>query len=336
MSRVNCAFGGRASRRGFTLVELLVVIAIIGVLIALLLPAVQQAREAARRMQCTSNMKQLGLAVHNFHDTYDKMVPLAIAKEGHSAFTLLLPYLEQDNLYNQLDTMGQPDQGISLTALTSDGAKGLSVFMCPSRSAREMNGNGGGHYQGTGFAAYDYGILTYHGGNTGWDEWNLHNDASQSNQRQALRMAKTNFNHVPNLDAETVTTWSGRDSFARVTDGLSNTALFAEKHVPAEKLGACCTPENGERDGVIFNFGSWGRAHGVLLPVRGRGFARGPQDAIYNLHNAGEPQLGSWHSGNVVNMLMADGAVQTIAPTLSQVVLERLVMCNDGEVNSIP
>ena len=116
------------------------------------------------------------------HDTYDKMVPLAIAKEGHSAFTLLLPYLEQDNLYNQLDTMGQPDQGISLTALTSDGAKGLSVFMCPSRSAREMNGNGGGHYQGTGFAAYDYGILTYHGGNTGWDEWNLHNDASQSNQ----------------------------------------------------------------------------------------------------------------------------------------------------------
>lgn len=96
----------RSSRQGFTLVELLVVIAIIGILIALLLPAVQAAREAARRAQCTNNLKQLGLAMHNYHDVY-VMFPRnyrqvgANAWEALSAHYALLPYVEQKPLYDQ-------------------------------------------------------------------------------------------------------------------------------------------------------------------------------------------------------------------------------------------
>ncbi|MDR3197569.1 MAG: DUF1559 domain-containing protein [Planctomycetaceae bacterium] len=92
----------RFSPFGFTLVELLVVIAIIGVLIALLLPAVQAAREAARRMMCTDHMKQFGIAVHNFHDTNNGLPPLLLGPNRASLFVFLMPYYEQQSLYNSL------------------------------------------------------------------------------------------------------------------------------------------------------------------------------------------------------------------------------------------
>ena len=94
-------------KRGFTLIELLVVIAIIAVLIALLLPAVQQAREAARRSQCKNNMKQLGLALHNYHDTFGTLPPGAIqvfetnAQNEATWVSMILPYIDQANLYNR-------------------------------------------------------------------------------------------------------------------------------------------------------------------------------------------------------------------------------------------
>jgi len=102
----------RTKRKAFTLIELLVVIAIIAILIALLLPAVQQAREAARRTQCKNNLKQMGLALHNYHDVYDRFPNASMAADtpqpGCSGWVLsrgwswrvaILPYVEQANLY---------------------------------------------------------------------------------------------------------------------------------------------------------------------------------------------------------------------------------------------
>lgn len=101
----------RSSRRAFTLVELLVVIAIIGILVGLLLPAVQAAREAARRMQCQNNLKQMGLALHNYHDTYNSF-PGGTTINGPCCGTpaqmtwaiAILPFIEQSSIYNQYDS----------------------------------------------------------------------------------------------------------------------------------------------------------------------------------------------------------------------------------------
>jgi prepilin-type N-terminal cleavage/methylation domain-containing protein len=101
----------RSSPFGFTLVELLVVIAIIGVLIALLLPAVQAAREAARRMQCTNHMKQIGIGVHNFHDTFKGLPPAAVGRDCVSTFVFLYPFIEQTPLYERLDGLKESAAG---------------------------------------------------------------------------------------------------------------------------------------------------------------------------------------------------------------------------------
>ncbi|MEX0866996.1 MAG: DUF1559 domain-containing protein, partial [Pirellulales bacterium] len=112
---------------GFTLVELLVVITIIGTLVALLLPAVQSAREAARRLQCSNNLRQVGLAMHQY-DFVHKQLPASYAENGASSFVVLLPFLEQQSLYNAFDlTISMADDPNPEYADTP-----LAVFRCPS------------------------------------------------------------------------------------------------------------------------------------------------------------------------------------------------------------
>src|SRR3954470_15061179 len=114
--------------RGFTLIELLVVIAIIAVLIGLLLPAVQKVREAASRAKCQNNLKQMGLAIHNFHDANNKLPPARIADQYATWSVFLLPYLEQDALYRTWDlTRKYYDQ------TTFDYKAQVLTYYCPAR-----------------------------------------------------------------------------------------------------------------------------------------------------------------------------------------------------------
>src|SRR5438552_4732407 len=121
-----------AKRRAFTLIELLVVIAIIGVLIGMLLPAVQKVREAALRARCANNLRQIGIALHGYHDV-KKGFPVNHRLAGVSSvrerwFTKLLPFVEQDNLYKSYDPTTNWDSPVNL-AVTSIP---LAVAVCPS------------------------------------------------------------------------------------------------------------------------------------------------------------------------------------------------------------
>lgn len=142
---------GSATRRaGFTLVELLVVIAIIGVLVALLLPAVQAAREAARRMKCQNQLKQFGLALHNYHDTFGRMpaayyrawptsVGTTFGTPGWGWGTMILPRLEQTGLYESLNVNALKLDGSSATKVLAQTP--LAAFRCPSDTGLKQNTN---------------------------------------------------------------------------------------------------------------------------------------------------------------------------------------------------
>jgi prepilin-type N-terminal cleavage/methylation domain-containing protein len=162
------SFMTRSKRSAFTLVELLVVIAIIGILVALLLPAVQAAREAARRMQCANNLKQYGLALHNYHDTF-KVFPPAILNNGrpsaavlaanypegvrnHTGWLFMLPFIEMQTVHTQINfnvatNLSNPNAGgPAVTTGTNDAITGkrYKIFECPSHPAAGEFRNEGG------------------------------------------------------------------------------------------------------------------------------------------------------------------------------------------------
>ena len=195
-------------RSGFTLIELLVVIAIIAVLIALLLPAVQAAREAARRTQCVNNMKQLGLALHNYNDTYGSFpigrnvfvtAPPVPTPYSYSPFAMLLPFVEQTPLYQSINfnlPSGNAYQAGNTTAL----ATVVAGFLCPSDPQQVPAGEAGADYRFSEGSSIAY-------------EWGA-TDPSGYN-------ASLPAPDGPFFDNTAVT-------LAQITDGTSNTAATAE------------------------------------------------------------------------------------------------------------
>jgi prepilin-type N-terminal cleavage/methylation domain-containing protein/prepilin-type processing-associated H-X9-DG protein len=209
---------GSRNRRGFTLIELLVVIAIIAVLIALLLPAVQAAREAARRAQCVNNLKQFGLAMHNYHSTVNSLPwgdgPWWIEWSAH---TLLLPYMEQTPIYNAINfdngffLSGGPSFVINYPANTSAVYSVISVFSCPSDNDRLTDPNGHNNYMANSGSApnCDYGGNAY---TAAWSE-----------------PAAGPFIYSDSGSFTNLTIGGSSINIAAITDGTSNTAAFSER-----------------------------------------------------------------------------------------------------------
>jgi len=194
--------------KGFTLVELLVVIAIIGVLIALLLPAVQQAREAARRMQCSNNMKQLGLALHNHHDTFGYMPPMLDIGGGHhyrhSGFIKLLPFLEQNNTYEQIQSNSTNLNTAPWEEATFWQQFSFDGFICPSSvPPAEFNNE-----------------------QTSWRNYHMCLGDRYRPQDDPMKSTRGMFQRG---EVNSNGTLQNKLNFASVTDGLSNTMAFSER-----------------------------------------------------------------------------------------------------------
>ena len=293
MSRVS-----RQRGSGFTLVELLVVIAIIGVLVALLLPAVQAAREAARRMSCSNNLRQISLATHNFHDSNRFFPPDRITARYVTWSVLILPYLEQGNLFEKWNTT-KTYYAHSAEIRQSQ----IKLYYCPSRRppkgvSVDDPAKGDTNQNGANLSPGALGDYASSAGVTPPSNWN----GAESNGVMILG--------VQNADRS----WSGRTRMAMITDGTSNTTLVGEKHVNIAEFGL-----RNRGDGSIYN-GDWSASWARLGT---RAIARSAKDP-YNI------QFGSYHPG-VCQFAMCDGSVRSVPNSISVSILGMLTNREDGQ-----
>ena len=324
-------------RLGFTLVELLVVIAIIGVLVALLLPAVQAARDAARRAQCINHLKQIGVAVHNYHGTNKAVPPAFLSGSGHATWlVLILPYIEEGALYELGDISrqyyGQPDEVIR---------QQIPIYYCPSRRSPpqlSVSGDGRGGIPHRPGALADYAMNA--GDGSGVDRW-WNTDPPGGNG-----MARTThyfnvyppsahifitpsgklFGSTPNM---TYKGWKHFREFKHVTDGLSHTFLAGEKYVHPEHWGKSAWGDSSFRNDDA-------GAAAVVFRQAGPGFPLVTAAQQYTIPpTTAAASFGGEHPG-VCMFAMGDGSVRGISVDVNSVTLGYLSNISDGEVVEIP
>ncbi len=314
-------------KTGFTLVELLVVIAIIGILIALLLPAVQAAREAARRMSCSNNMRQIGLAMHNYHDTLGKFPPGKISEpkpngaDGGNYFgwgALLLPFCEQQNVRNLVDFKKKVYLDPNLTV----GKTRLSMYLCPSDSDTAIRS------------------VDYYNPDNGWAKEELKLAPSHyagiitekiSDYGKATQDAYGTLAH----DELGVILMTRSVSMAEITDGTSNTIMISE--ASSYELGSTKVYDNGSwimgtnifrKTNVPVNF------HPACSHFTAAG---GNIDQTWTCTECNKYQyeMRSRHPGGAY-ALVCDGSCHFLADTIDLKLLAGLITRSQGEIVTLP